>query len=234
MVRTSIVLVEPKFTGNIGAVSRVMKNFGFYDLVLINPPRLDDEAFCRAKHSYDVLDSAKTYSDLEEALPYFDLLVGTTGIDTKKEKEALRRAEEPESFAEDILQFKGNVGIVFGREDTGLYNEELLLCDRLVTIPTSPEYPIMNLSHAVCVILYTLYMHGYQEMDDTEEYIGDNEKERVVHLFSSILDDINYPEHKKEKTTITFRRLMGRAKATPWDYHRIMGVLSRTHKKLER
>ncbi len=233
MASISIVLVQPKYTGNIGAVSRVMKNFGFYDLVLVEPPQLDDEAFSRAKHAYDVLESAKTYADLESTITEFDMLVGTTGIDTEKEKESLRRGENPIPFARDILQFPGKIGIMFGREDTGLYNEELALCDRLVTIPTSPEYPVLNLSHAVCVILYTLYIKGFTHTDKTGDYIGENEKERVMALFKSILDDIDYPEHKKEKTTITFRRILGRASTTPWDYHRIMGVLSRIDSKFK-
>ncbi|MFO8109977.1 MAG: RNA methyltransferase [Thermoplasmata archaeon] len=232
MVNISVILMEPKFTGNIGAVSRAMKNFGYHDLIMINPPKLDDEALCRAKHAYDVLESAKIYANLEEILPTFNMLIGTTGIDTKKEKEVLRRSEEPFAFAKDVSQFDGKIAILFGREDTGLYNHELALCDRLVTIPTSEEYPIMNLSHAVAVVLYTLYVEEVAATEDIEDEITENEKERVIELFELILQDIKYPDHKKEKTAVTLRRLLGRAKTSPWDYHRIMGVLSRTHKKL--
>lgn len=232
MTNISVILVEPKFTGNIGAVSRVMKNFGFNDLVLINPPQLDDEAYCRAKHSQDILESAVIHKNIRDILPRYNMLVGTTGIDTEKEKEVLRRAEDPLTFAKDISDTIGRIGIVFGREDMGLYNHELALCDRLITVPTSPEYPIMNLSHAVAVILYSLHMTG-QVKDEIRE-IEYNDREMVIHLFESILEDINYPEHKVEKTSLMFRRIMGRANATPWDYHRIMGVLSRIHTHLNR
>ncbi len=234
MVRVSVILVEPKFTGNIGAVARVMKNFGFTDLILIDPTELDDEALCRAKHAGDILKDAQRIDSLEEITGRFDMMVGTTGIDTEKEKEVLRQTEEPFEFAQSISDYRGHVGLVFGREDYGLYNHELALCDRVVTIPTAPEYPILNLSHAVCVLLYTIYIEelGKDTSDDEGDYMGDNEKERMIEIFSDIIDKIDYPDYKKEKAVVTLRRIFGKGNATLWDYHRIMGVLSRIDKKL--
>lgn len=233
MVVYSVILVEPKTPGNIGAIARLMRNFSIKDLFLIDPPSLDDEAYTRAMHAKDVLDNARVYDELEDCLDNFDLIVGTSGIHTEKEKKFLRKAETPENLAESTKEFEGKVGLMFGREDQGLSNEELMKCDRLVRIPTSDDYPIMNLSHAVCVVLYEIF----KEIEDfdlvTKDKMSDqDDRDRLIEYFTDIIDTIDYPDHKKEKTEIMFRKIVGRAMLTKWEYHRLMGVFSQIKKKL--
>ncbi len=230
-----IVLVEPKTTGNIGAIARVMKNFGFSDLVLINPPEIDSDARVRAMHAETVLDTAVKEIDLKEALEKYDLVVGTSGIETDKERRFIRQASSPRELSSNLIGYDGKVALVFGREDHGLSNEELNLCDKLVRIPTSEEYPIMNLSHAVSVILYELYLADLEISKEEVEYEKStkSERERLISSFSELLQRVDYPQHKHRKAVIMFRRLLGRATTTKWEYHRLMGIINQINRELD-
>lgn len=235
MAEYNVVLVEPKTPGNIGAVARLMKNFTFKRLILINPVEISEEARTRAMHAQDILEKVQIKYSLEETLKPFDIVVGTSGIRTDKEKIFVRKAESPENFAVETKDYEGSIALVFGREDSGLSNEELNLCDRLIKIPSSKEYPILNLSHAVGIILYEIFKaEGVEEIKIEDPKIDESERERVVRMFSDILDMMDYPEHKKRKTKIMFRRLLGRATTTKWEYHRLMGVLSEIKKYLDK
>ncbi len=228
----SVILVEPKFGGNVGAVARLIRNFDSQGLYIVGSRGIveEEETRARAVHAQEVLDRATFCGDFEEILEDFDLIVGTTGITTEKEKKFLRKAEKPERLADSVNELEGPIGLLFGREDQGLYNEELKHCDRLVKIPTSDDYPVMNLSHSVAVLLYELFKAREDTESrglDREETLTDrSERERLNNHFSDILESIDYPEHKKDKTEVIFRKMIGRATPTRWEYHRLMGVFS--------
>ncbi|MDH7506490.1 MAG: RNA methyltransferase [Candidatus Thermoplasmatota archaeon] len=229
-----IILVEPKYSGNIGFIARVMANFDFNNLYLVNPCKLDDECFVRAMHAQNVLDDAKIFSSFEECIKNFDYLVATSSIESKSEKKHLRNAVLLEDFCKKIYEVDGKIGIVFGREDYGLYNEEIASCDIMLKIPTSEKYPSMNLSHSVAVVLYSLYIYKDKKLKIKKtRALGKIEKEKLFSFFSDLLDEINYPEHKKEKTKIMFKRVMGRAMPSKWEYHTLMGVLSGSLDKIK-
>ncbi|MBS3817077.1 MAG: RNA methyltransferase [Candidatus Thermoplasmatota archaeon] len=234
MARFSVVLVEPQTSGNIGAVARLIGNFSFEKLYLVNPVDLDDEAEKRAMHAKDVLENAEIVDDYEATVSNFDLVVGTSGINTEKKKKFLRKAETPEELNKSIADQEGSIALVFGREDQGLLNEELKKCDRLVRIPASEDYPILNLSHAVCVILYELFKEKEDEVVKREEDLSEkSERERLIETFSEVLKAAGYPEHKHEKTEVMFRKILGRSTLTRWEYHRLMGVFSQILRELE-
>ncbi|MFO7676800.1 MAG: RNA methyltransferase [Thermoplasmatota archaeon] len=228
-----IVLVEPKYSGNIGAVARAMKNFGFDNLFLVNPCILDDDCYARAKHAGDIIDKATSFTSFKQACNNLDYLVATSSIQYIKDKKSLRNPEVLEDFSEKIYEVKGNVGIVFGREDYGLFNEEIALCDIMLRIPTSEEYLSLNLSHAVCLVLYSLYIKRNCIVPNRRE-IGKVEKEKLFEFFSLLLQEINYPSHKKENTEILFKRLMARSMPSTWEYHTLMGVFGKTVEKMKR
>ncbi|HII95450.1 MAG TPA: RNA methyltransferase, partial [Candidatus Methanofastidiosum sp.] len=116
-----IIFVEPESSGNIGSVARVMKNFGFYDLILVNPVDIDEEAYKLAVHAEDILKSSIIVGSLEEALKYVDVSVATS-VNTSGG--VLRNYTPVESLAKKIpSDFK--VGIVLGRESSGLRNQEV-------------------------------------------------------------------------------------------------------------
>jgi TrmH family RNA methyltransferase len=225
-----VILVEPKYGGNIGATARAMMNFGFDKLYLVNPCDIDDECYSRAVHAYGILEKAKIFSSFKEAIKDMDYLAATSSIESKKDKKHLRNPILIENFAEKIFELDGKVGLVFGREDYGLYNEEIAACDIMLRIPTSESYLSLNLSHAVSLVLYSIYIR-IDCIPKERRNIGKTEKEKLYEFFSDLLEKINYPEHKKENTKIMFKRVLGRAMPSKWEYHTLMGVFSRASEK---
>lgn len=232
MANLHVVLVELKNEGNVGAVARAMKNFGVRSLVLVKPPPLGEEARRRAMHALDVLEGARTVDNLEEALAPMDLVVATTGIATASEKRFIRLAQTPWDFATKVRGVGGNVALLFGREDFGLYQEEIGRADLLVTIPASPVYPILNVGQACAILLYEYY-RGQGEVPQPRPASG-LEKEKLHEAFGALLAAIDYPEHKRERTRVMFRRLLGRATPSKWEFHALMGVFTGAVKALGR
>ena len=158
MAEYRIVLVGPKFPGNVGAVARSMANFGLRDLVLVNPScELDDDAFRRAKHGSFILDNVRIVSTMDEALEDCFLVAGTSGVTTKGDSNYTRIPVPVREFAEGCRGYQDKIALVFGREDIGLLQEELERCDVLVWVPTGDEFPILNLSHAATIVMYEMY-----------------------------------------------------------------------------
>ena len=232
MPEVAVVLVGPKNEGNVGAVARAMKNFGAQRLVLVDPCPIADEARKRAMHAGDILDRAVTVESLEDALEGMDLVAGTTGIATASEKKFLRIALPPREFAEKVAAMDGTLAVVFGREDFGLLDEELARCDLLVSIPSSPQYPILNLSHAAVVILYELFA-ARRPMGRLRK--ASRAENKVLHrAFAELIEATDYPPHKRARTKVMFRRLVGRAVPSKWEFHALMGVLQRATKRIRR
>lgn len=223
----SIIVVEPKYAGNLGAIARIMKNFGFRNLYVVSPSFDINSDDCRkyAMHAQEIIDNAKIFENFEDAIKDIDYVVGTTSKDSRHEKHHLRKAIDVRKFAKEIYKIEGKIGIAFGREDYGLLNEELKKCDLIVKIPTSKEYPSLNLSHAVSILLYELFMNKYRER---KRVLADGkEKEKLYEFFKILLEEIDYPKHKRENTEIMFRRIIGRAMLSKWEYHTLMGVFKK-------
>ena len=209
-----------------------MANFDFNNLYLVNPCELNDECYSRAMHAYNIIDDSKIFNSFKESIEELDYLIATSSIDSKSDKKHLRNPILLENLSKKIYEIDGKVGLVFGREDYGLFNEEIASCDIMLKIPTSEKYPSMNLSHSVAVVLYTLYI-SKKNQSITKRTIGKIEKEKLFTFFSDLLDQINYPEHKKENTKIMFKRIMGRAMPSKWEYHTLMGVLGGSLDKIK-
>ncbi len=202
-----MILVEPENSINVGMIARAMMNFGYSDLWLVSP-MFDslDRAEAAAMRAADILRSCKIVVSLEEALEGTDLVVGTTA--RVAIRSPLRRAVELRSFAES-LRWGGKVGLVFGRESTGLTNEELSLCDVVVTIPTSREYAAMNLANAAAVVLYEMSMasRGGGKVEPVPRGL----RERTLIYLGEILSRIGLPDHKERRLMLTLGRILGRA-----------------------
>ena len=228
-----VVVIEPQNPGNLGAIARAMMNFGVKELVLVNPCLIDDVAYQRAMHAGEILKNARIFCTFEDAVEGIDFLAGASGVPSGSEKHHLRIPLKPGKFAELAYTIKGKVGIVFGRENFGLSNEELAKCDVLVNIPTSPEYPIMNLSHAVAVLLYELYKPPPEAALEVREASGE-EKEKFFAQLHDYLENVEYPEYKHENTEVMMRRIFGRAGLSKWEFYTFMGVLGDGIKKIKR
>jgi tRNA/rRNA methyltransferase len=154
-----IVLVGISHPGNLGAVCRAMLNHGFTSLSLVNPECSvdDEEARNRAKHSGRILDTAKVFTSLSDAISNSSLVVGTSGKREVGSKVLKRHFVLPWEFAEKIRDLDGKVSLIFGEEGKGLSTDELEMCDILLTLPTWEGYPIANLSQAVGHCVYELH-----------------------------------------------------------------------------
>lgn len=225
-----VVLVEPLHSGNIGSVARVMKNFGFKELVLLNPCDLDTPARVMAMHAYDIIENARIEFSLKDALKGSNVIAGMTGDAGKTDNRHMRMPVfTPRMLKEKLEGKSGAVSLLFGRENDGLRNEELELCDFIVNIPTSEEYPSMNLSHAVAVVLYEL-----SDVESGETYLADHfDIELLYEHIEEVLSDIEYKEHKEDKTMLMLKRILGRAELTGREVQTLRGVLRRIQWKLD-
>ena len=154
----SIVLYKPKYAGNIGSVARAAKNMGISNIIVVGNAVFDrEEMQQRSTHlAADVLDSIQYFASIEEALGSFNYIVGTTARLGKARGPFIA----PRAVASDIADIsqKNKVALLFGPEDTGLANEQLRLCHAVVTIPTSREFTSLNLSQAVVILCYEIFI----------------------------------------------------------------------------
>lgn len=226
-----VILVEPLYSGNVGSVARVMKNFGFPELVLMRPCELDMKARVMAVHAYDIIENARIEFSLRDAVKGSNIVAGMTGNPGKTDNKHMRLpALTPRRLKEKLTGAGGIVSLVFGREDRGLENEELEMCDIIVNIPTSPEYPSMNLSHAASVVLYELI-----DITGGTTYLADHSDiELLYEHIDEMLDDVEYKEHKEDKTKLMLRRILGRAELTGREVQTLRGVLRRIQWKLNK
>ena len=155
MARLRIVLVEPREAGNVGAVARAMKNFGFDELWIVGEhPELLPVAGWWASGADDLLASARFAATLGEAIADAHVTVATTsmrGRTTPVTYSPKTLAEKFASLARDQI-----LALVFGREDSGLTREELVLCQHTAAIPANDRFPTMNLAQSACVFCYEL------------------------------------------------------------------------------
>lgn len=150
-----IVLVEPAGPLNVGAIARVMKNFGLAQLVLVNPQcdPLSEEAMRMAVHAKEILESAVLVPNLPAALHGCVRAIATTGRDSDWDLPL----EHPRVALPWLLEEIGQPSaLIFGREDRGLSNEELNYAQKFIRIPTSPDYLSLNLASAVGICCYEL------------------------------------------------------------------------------
>jgi TrmH family RNA methyltransferase len=228
-----VVLVEPMYEGNVGSVARAMKNFGFADLVLVNPCRIEDFGQAMASHARDLLAAAKRASTLPEALQGANLVVGTTGKRLEEAKHHLRLhlrvpCLTPAELSRKLDGKEGVVALLLGREDVGLCSEDLMLCDMLVSIPTSHEYPIMNLSHAATVLFYEL-----STVKNGETELASQESLRLLQdRCRSLLSEVSYPGHKVKFTMLMLRRILGRAELTEREARTLLGLIKKIRWKI--
>ena len=216
----SVILVEPAVEGNIGAVARVMANFGFSDLVLVRPKcdYLSQEAQDRAKHAKPILKKAKVIKTLKG----FDYLVATTsqiGTDFN----VSRSPVTPKELAQ-LVKKKGKTGIVFGPEGPGLSNKDVAQCDFVVTIPTDKKYHSMNLSHSVAIILYEL--STCETVQDRITPVTEVEKKQVMKMIESIMKKYNFKPVTKRKTQrLLWKKIIGKLFMSKRESYALMGFL---------
>ncbi len=242
----SFVLVEPRESANIGASARAIKNMGFRTLCLVKAPEINDEAQCLAHNSLDVLDAAKRYARLTDAIADQSFVVAVARRTGKKRGMVLPLDQGAQKVYDIASDHK--VALLFGREDRGLYNEEVNECGLLLTIPADREHPSLNLSHAVMVVAYELSRAQYREnaVQDVplkskrrqDSQVSHGELAALYGRMAKIITLLDYAprgDRNLEKQIIdNLKHLIGRAGLTYWELKMLHGLCSQIEKKLGR
>ncbi len=235
-----IVLVETSHPGNIGAVARAMKNMTMTNLCLVSPkffPHAD--ATARAAGADDILAKAQLFETLEEAIADCTLVIGASA----RSRTISLSEVTPRECAEKVITESAHekIAIVFGRENSGLKNEELDLCRYLLHIPCNENYSSLNIAAAVQVVCYELFIAA-QNGDVARKAVGDeNEQELATNhqmeLFynhlAEALSDIGFMHPEKEESLMRrLRRLYNRAELRSKEVDILRGILrlSQGHK----
>jgi len=224
-----IVMVHTSHPGNIGAAARAMKNMCLSDLVLVSPQGFPSaEATSRASGADDVLAAARVVGTLAEAVSDCRVVIGASA--------RLRSVAWPLVDPRECAQMaaaearKGPVSIVFGRESSGLSNEELDLCTHLVHIPTNPGYSSLNVAMAVQVISYELMQARGGELPTEREdsrVASNAEMEGFFSHLEQALDEIGFTDERRaEKLLRRLRRLFHRAEPDSEEVNILRGILS--------
>ena len=232
-----VVLVHPKVAGNIGWSARGMKNMGLSRLVLVDPVEYEfEEVKPFAFGAEDVLKGASIVGSLKEALRDTELAIGTTRRIGKRRRPShyLRDA------APKIISAARNntVAVVFGSEQSGLSNEELALCDTVVTIPEETDYPSLNLSHAVTIVCYELYLARQTEALRPLLDLATREKvEGMYEHIRGVLAEIGFDKAGErdllDNVMTSLKRLFGRTGLEQHDVNAIRGICRRVEKLME-
>ena len=209
--RIRIVLVEPKVPGNIGSVARAMVNMGLSRLCLVGPAdHRSGEARKMAIGAGHILYGANVYETLEEALSGTVLVAGTT----HKRRRHFDLQYGPRHVAERLAALpEGREGaLVFGREESGLTNDELKLCHIVSRIHTPSRYPSFNLAQAVLIFAYEIYQAALEPPQAARlDLAGFEEIETMYAHISSTLDRLGVSSrHHPDSFVRSIRRLFGR------------------------
>jgi tRNA/rRNA methyltransferase len=232
MMRPIIILVEPQLAENIGMVARAMANFGLSELRLVSPrngwPKKG--AHSAASGAVHVLEGAKLYDMAREAIADLNYVFATTA----RERGQMKRVFAPEPAMKEAYGRIGEgqgVGIMFGRERTGLENDEVSLADAIVTFPVDPKFSSLNLAQAVLLVSYEWHKlaSGGAMPFSGERRSPPALRESVVSFFDYIeteLEAVNfYPEDKKPTMTRNMRDIFHRLEMTEQDVRTLRGAI---------
>ena len=229
MRQPRIVLVNTSHPGNIGATARAMKNMGLEQLCLVSPQHYPSaEATARASGADDLLARASCYASLDEALVDATLVIGASARCRTLPLPLL----DPRACAELTMAQadRGRVAVVFGRERTGLSNDELDRCHYLVQIPSNPDYPSLNLAAAVQVIAYELRLAAGTaalESQGERDYASAGQLEQFYAHLEQTLIELEFldPENPRQLMR-RLRRLFGRARPDQNEINILRGILT--------
>ncbi|MBU0971476.1 MAG: RNA methyltransferase [Proteobacteria bacterium] len=228
----TIILVEPQGPLNIGSICRSMMNFGFSRLRLVNPCQeyASLDAKKMAMGAFSILEQAERFDDLPAALHDVQIAFGTTRRFGKYRKNFCTPATAATQI--NASDDGATIALVMGTEDSGLSTKDLELCQHFITIPTHKDYPSMNLSHSLSILVYEIAMKsdaGKRFHDPIPQRLAPGKE--IEHMFAHMrktLQDIDFLDPQNPDHILrTFRRLFGSAGLTPRDIKIIRGLMSR-------
>ena len=233
-----IVLTRVSHPGNIGSAARAMKTMGLERLCLVAPERFPaTEATVMAAGADDVLDRAEVFPDVRSAVADCGLVVGTTA----RGRHLPWRIVEPREAAAEVAAAaeSGNVAVLFGAERTGLTNDEIELCQCLLTIPTGSSYGSLNLAMAVQIVAYEILLATRSAANDSERrgipLASAVEMERFYGHLERVLDEIDFHDRTGEGHLMArLRRFFNRAVPDQNEINILRGILTSVQGKRRR
>ena len=196
----SVILVRTLNPGNVGSIARIMKNMGFRSLKLVAVEMPEDqECQMMAGRAFDLVEGARRFDSLSEAVDGEHVLFATTsGRDRRQRREAISPREAARLIGE--YSAKNRVGLVFGPERSGLTEGQLARCRFRVSIPSNPEYPVLNIAKAAAILLYEITQLSSPPLRERREQVSIAERELFYEDLKKVLIGIGFlsqsnPDH---------------------------------------
>ena len=233
----NIVLVDTIHPGNIGSVARAMKTMGLSRLSLVNPRVFpSDDAIALSGNATDVLQDAKIYKNIRDAIKNSTFVYATSSRD----RSIQWPIKDAASAAKDIHAEVNNnkeISIIFGKEDRGLTNDELENANRLIEIPANPIYPVLNLAMSVQIISYEIFKASsdisLKEWRDYPEVNSEQLQMLIDHFIDTAVEiDVIDPDNPK-KIISRIKRMFTRLQPDEMEASFMRGFLSGIKKKLK-
>jgi tRNA/rRNA methyltransferase len=230
----AIILVEPQLSENIGTAARAMANFGLTDLRLVNPrePWPDDKGRSAASGADHVVDGARVYATLPEAIAGLTFVYATTARSREVAKPVVGPRQAAEASRARIAG-GGAVGVLYGRERTGLDNEQISLADEIVTLPVDPQFSSLNIAQAVLIFAYEWLLSGMEgaTLPFDGEIAPQAPREQLIGMFEHLeqaLDDAGFfrPSEKRPHITLAIRAMLQRAGLTEQEVRTMRGMIA--------
>jgi TrmH family RNA methyltransferase len=231
----AVTLIEPQYPVNVGHIARLMKNFGLKSLYFVRPHFDKAEAAKYSTHGNNILIAAKTVT-LRQLRKKFDVLIGTTAIQATSRLNILRESINAEQLAKIIHDSSTkDFCILLGRESSGLNNEELELCNLVVTIDTKTNYRTMNVAHSLAIIskLQSSEM-PVKKSKKRVELASQKDIDLLLQYVSKLADAGNYDLHKKPLLEAAAKKLLAKSVPTTKDIMLLMSLLRKSLLAIER
>ena len=236
-----VVLVGTTHPGNIGAAARAIKTMGLSKLDLVCPKEFpSNEATYRSKAAKDILEKASIHETLFESVKGCEMVIGTSARNRKVPWPVLN----PKNASKEInkaVKNNSKVAIVFGREDRGLTNEELGLCNLHIHIPTNEDYSSLNLAQAVQIVTYEIRMN-FLELESLKngqewdvELASAEQTERLIEHMDELMKEVEfYDTENPRKLLMRVRRFFKRSGIDVMETNIFRGLFSTIQKKLNK
>jgi len=215
ILKMRVVLVRPRDPNNIGACARAMANFGFSDLVVLDPYEPIWQETRSAPGAEAIVLNAKKVKTFEQALRGCPLVLGTSSFHQRTLEHAIIDLSNLSLFL-NKQKSTTRVALVMGSERSGLSNDELSQCHSIIRIPTLPAQPSMNLAQALAVILYELSQQNLTSKPSLLKNVSSQEKNGLISLWISLAEKTGYPPgYTPAARTGRIRKVLNEVSLTP-------------------
>jgi TrmH family RNA methyltransferase len=210
-----VILIEPAVPGNVGSSARAIKTMGLTQMVVVNGCSFKgtDQAKMMGHGAWDILDNAREVATWEEAVEGLHWIIGTTHRKRRSQFSAPVPAREAGHKLATLAQTH-KVGLIFGREESGLSDVELRRCNEITSVPSGAAHPSLNLSQAVMLYAYEIFQASLTKLPPPRHDLATNEElERALSHLGESLGSIGFKPHQGDPESFlrSIRRLFSRA-----------------------